>query len=51
MAALENTPLLENIVAFDKVVFSYDHTEVLHQISFSLYHGEVVGLLAGVYKI
>lgn len=33
------------IVAFDKVVFSYDYIEVLHQISFSLCQGEVVGLL------
>ena len=35
----------EAIVAFDRVVFAYDFIEVLHQISFSLYAGQVVGLL------
>ena len=34
-----------SIVAFDKVVFSYGFVEVLHQISFSLHRGEIVGLL------
>lgn len=33
------------IVEFNNVVFSYNHTEVLHNISFSLRRGEVVGLL------
>jgi len=33
------------IVSFDRVVFSYDYVEVLHEISFSLRAGEVVGLL------
>ncbi len=33
------------IVEFTNVVFSYNHTEVLHGISFSLRRGEVVGLL------
>jgi ABC-2 type transport system ATP-binding protein len=35
----------EPIVGFSKVVFSYGHTEVLHNISFQLNRGEVVGLL------
>lgn len=35
----------ESIVEFDKVVFSYDRTEVLHEISFTLNRGEIVGLL------
>jgi ABC-2 type transport system ATP-binding protein len=38
-------PLPKSIVEFDKVVFSYDYTEVLHEISFALNPGEVVGLL------
>ena len=33
------------MVEFAKVVFCYDRTEVLHEISFTLYRGEVVGLL------
>jgi ABC-2 type transport system ATP-binding protein len=33
------------IIAFDRVVFSYDFVEVLHGISFTLSRGEVVGLL------
>ena len=33
------------IVGFSRVVFSYDRTEVLHEISFQLNRGEVVGLL------
>lgn len=33
------------IISFENVVFSYDYVEVLHQISFKLYPGEVVGLL------
>jgi ABC-2 type transport system ATP-binding protein len=33
------------IVEFDRVVFSYGFTEVLHEISFTLGKGEVVGLL------
>ena len=33
------------VVKFDEVVFSYDHAEVLHQISFQLNSGQVVGLL------
>ena len=35
----------QSIVEFDHVTFSYDCTEVLHGISFSLNKGEVVGLL------
>jgi ABC-2 type transport system ATP-binding protein len=37
--------LAETIVAFEQVTFSYGATEVLHNISFSLHRGEVVGLL------
>lgn len=37
--------LTESIVVFDKVVFSYGGAEVLHEISFTLRRGEVVGLL------
>jgi len=33
------------MVTFDKVVFCYDRTEVLHEISFTLSKGEVVGML------
>jgi ABC-2 type transport system ATP-binding protein len=33
------------IVQFDRVVFGYTYTEVLHQISFTIGKGEVVGLL------
>jgi ABC-2 type transport system ATP-binding protein len=33
------------VLALDKVVFGYGATEVLHEISFSLNRGEVVGLL------
>jgi ABC-2 type transport system ATP-binding protein len=33
------------MVDFERVVFSYDHIEVLHEISFTLRPGEVVGLL------
>jgi len=35
----------ETIVRFDRVVFSYDATQVLHQLSFTLNRGEIVGLL------
>jgi len=35
----------EPIVEFSKVVFSYDRVEVLHEISFQLNRGEVIGLL------
>jgi len=35
----------ESIVEFEKVVFSYDRAEVLHEISFTLNRGQVVGLL------
>jgi len=35
----------EPIVEFGKVSFSYDRAEVLHEISFTLNRGEVVGLL------
>jgi ABC-2 type transport system ATP-binding protein len=35
----------EPIVEFDKVIFAYDRTEVLHEVSFALNPGEVVGLL------
>ena len=34
-----------NVVEFHQVVFSYDRTEVLHQVSFALRKGEIVGLL------
>jgi ABC-2 type transport system ATP-binding protein len=37
--------LSESIVTFENVVFSYDHAEVLHRISFTLGRGEIVGLL------
>jgi ABC-2 type transport system ATP-binding protein len=37
--------LSEIIVEFGNVVFSYAHTQVLHEISFRLYKGEIVGLL------
>jgi ABC-2 type transport system ATP-binding protein len=37
--------LRESIVEFEKVVFSYNHTQVLHEISFTLCKGEIVGLL------
>ena len=36
---------MDPIVQFDRVVFSYNYIEVLHEISFSLGRGEVVGLL------
>jgi ABC-2 type transport system ATP-binding protein len=36
---------MDPIVEFDKVVFRYDSTEVLHEISFRLLPGEVIGLL------
>lgn len=35
----------EAMVELEKVVFSYDGVEVLHQISFKLNKGEIVGLL------
>jgi ABC-2 type transport system ATP-binding protein len=35
----------DRAVEFDRVVFGYDRTEVLHEISFSLGKGEIVGLL------
>ncbi len=35
----------EPIVSFDEVVFSYDTAEVLHNVSFRLNKGEIVGLL------
>lgn len=35
----------ETVVEFHHVVFSYDRTEVLHQVSFALHKGEIVGLL------
>jgi len=37
--------LAETILEFEKVAFSYGHVEVLHEISFTLRKGEVVGLL------
>jgi ABC-2 type transport system ATP-binding protein len=37
--------LAESIVDFNKVSFSYDYAEVLHEISFTLDKGEIVGLL------
>jgi ABC-2 type transport system ATP-binding protein len=40
-----NTGESAPIVEFDRVVFSYSFTEVLHQVSFTLGKGEVVGLL------
>lgn len=35
----------DNAVEFHQVSFSYDRIEVLHQVSFALRHGEIVGLL------
>ena len=35
----------ESVVEFEKVVFCYDRAEVLHEISFKLKRGEIVGLL------
>lgn len=35
----------ESIVALNQVVFSYGRGEVLHEISFALYPGQVVGML------
>jgi ABC-2 type transport system ATP-binding protein len=37
--------LAQSVLTLDKVVFGYGATEVLHEISFSLNRGEVVGLL------
>jgi ABC-2 type transport system ATP-binding protein len=37
--------LTDPIVEFKNVTFSYDHTEVLHEISFSLRKAEIIGLL------
>jgi len=37
--------LPDPIVKFDQVVFAYDQREVLHNISFTLNPGEIVGLL------
>ena len=33
------------IVELDRVIFAYDHTQVLHEISFTLKRGEIVGLV------
>jgi ABC-2 type transport system ATP-binding protein len=41
----ERLVLPEFMVEFDGVVFSYDRTEVLHNVSFTLNRGEIVGLL------
>jgi len=41
MSTGESAPIVE----FDRVVFSYNYTEVLHEVSFTLAKGEVVGLL------
>ena len=35
----------ESIVEFNRVVFRYDHAEVLHGLTFALKPGEIVGLL------
>jgi ABC-2 type transport system ATP-binding protein len=35
----------DHVVSFDHVVFGYEHAEVLHDVSFALERGEVVGLL------
>jgi ABC-2 type transport system ATP-binding protein len=37
--------LPETVVEFQEVVFCYDRNEVLHNISFALHKGEIVGLL------
>jgi ABC-2 type transport system ATP-binding protein len=37
--------LNQRIVEVDRLVFRYGHAEVLHEISFSLNRGEIVGLL------
>jgi len=36
---------VEPIVEFNRVVFCYDRSEVLHEVSFTLNRGEIVGLL------
>jgi len=41
----ESTGYNDAIVEFDQVVFSYGHVEVLHEISFRLERGQIVGLL------
>jgi ABC-2 type transport system ATP-binding protein len=40
-----NGAVTESMVEFDRVVFSYNTVEVLHEISFALKRGEIVGLL------
>ena len=35
----------DTVVAFHQVVFCYDRNEVLHNVSFALHKGEIVGLL------
>jgi ABC-2 type transport system ATP-binding protein len=42
---LQPAPAPESIVEFDKVFFSYDRGVVLHEISFRLGRGQIVGLL------
>jgi len=37
--------LPDTVVEFQQVVFCYDRTEVLHEVSFALHKGEIVGLL------
>src|ERR1035437_5822361 len=37
--------LPDAVVEFQQVVFCYDRTEVLHEVSFALHKGEIVGLL------
>jgi ABC-2 type transport system ATP-binding protein len=39
------TPVAESIVEFERVVFAYNTVEVLHEVSFGLRRGEIVGLL------
>jgi ABC-2 type transport system ATP-binding protein len=44
-ASSEHISMPEPIICFNNVVFSYDHIEVLHDVSFTLGKGEIVGLL------
>ncbi len=37
--------MTEPIVQFERIVFSYDRAEVLHEISFALQRGHIIGLL------
>jgi ABC-2 type transport system ATP-binding protein len=45
MAAPEDRFLQEPVVSFERVTFCYDRAEVLHDLSFVLRRGEIIGLL------